>query len=178
MKHLKQYKIPFSGLTTGKHNFEFEIDKSFFDCYEHSIVKNGNLKVEVELGKQETILILNIHIAGDIELTCDVCLSEFMAPVEVNERMLIKFSEDDWTNETEEVILLSKTDYEVNIADLLYEYINLAVPYYIKCETQGKNISCDPEMLAKFLPEDTDEEQTEQETIDPRWEALKNIKNN
>jgi len=89
VKHLKQYRIPFSGLNAGKHNFEFDINKKFFDCYEHSIVKDGNLKAEVELQKQ-----------------------------------------------------------------------------------------CDPEMLALFTSEPDSEEQKEEEIIDPRWEALRNIKNN
>ena len=58
LKPLKQFSIPFTGLKIGKHQFEFEIDKSFFDAFEYSLVKEGHLKAAVELDKQETMLIL------------------------------------------------------------------------------------------------------------------------
>jgi len=178
VKHLKQYRIPFSGLNAGKHNFEFDINKKFFDCYEHSIVKDGNLKAEVELQKQENLLILHFDIQGEIQLTCDTCLKEFMSPISIQERILVKFTDEDWTDNTDEVLILSKSDHELDIAELLYEYINLAVPYIVKCEEQGEGIACDPEMLALFTSEPDAEEQKEEEIIDPRWEALRNIKNN
>ncbi len=70
-KYLKQYRIPFSGLAAGKHEFDFEIDDKFFDCYEHSLVKKGKLKADVELQKQENMLVVNFHIYGMIQLSCD-----------------------------------------------------------------------------------------------------------
>ena len=176
MKYLKQYKIPFSGLAAGKHDFDFEINDKFFDCYEHSLVKKGNLTANVSLQKQETMLIVNFDIKGTIKLTCDVCLTEFDAPVSFDEKLIVKFVNEEWDNETDEVIILNKTDHELDIANLLYEYINVQVPYYAKCTEQGVNITCDPEMLAKISTEEGTE--LEEENIDPRWAALKNIKNN
>ncbi|WP_223857696.1 YceD family protein [Sphingobacterium micropteri] len=179
VKHLKYYRIPFSGLTTGKHNFEFDIDDKFFDCYEHSLVKKGQLKADVELQKQENMLIVNFHVHGTIQLTCDVCLTAFDAAQDFQERLLVKFTNDDWNQETEDVLVLSKTDYELDIAGLLYEYINVRVPYYNKCSEQGINASCDPEMLAKLSdsPDLETDKETEEKT-DPRWDILKKIKNN
>ncbi|MEN5235207.1 DUF177 domain-containing protein [Sphingobacterium faecium] len=178
MKHLKQYRIPFSGLNAGKHNFEFEINKKFFDCFEHSIVKDGHLTANVELQKQENLLILNFTVVGDIQLTCDICLSEFPSPITLKERILVKFTAEDWTDNTEEVLVLSKSDHELDLTELLYEYINLAVPLFTKCSDQGRNITCDPEMLAHISIEQPKEDQAEEENIDPRWAALRNIKNN
>lgn len=180
MKYLKQYKIPFSGLSTGSHSFEFEIDDKFFACYEHTLVQEGKLTATIELQKKESLLIANFDIQGLIKLECDVCLSTFDSPISVQERVLVKFTDDEWEDGTEEVITLSKTDYEVDIAPLLYEYINLAVPPYTKCSKNGLGIDCDPEMLNRIQNDqpndvsDTDDE----ELSDPRWEALKKIKNN
>jgi uncharacterized protein len=176
VKYLKQYRIPFSGLAAGKHDFDFEINDKFFDCYEHSLVKKGDLIANVSLQKQETMLIVNFDIKGTIKLTCDVCLTEFDAPVSFDEKLIVKFVNEEWDNETDEVIILNKTDHELDIANLLYEYINIQVPYYAKCTEQGVNITCDPEMLAKISTEE--ETEREEENIDPRWAALKNIKNN
>ncbi|MGO1242608.1 MAG: YceD family protein [Sphingobacterium sp.] len=177
LKYLKQYRIPFSGLVSGKHKFDFDIDDKFFDCFEHSLVKKGKLKAEVALQKQENMLIVIFEITGTIKLTCDICLAEFDSPLDFKERVLVKFTEEDWDSETEEVITLSKTDYEFDVATLLYEYINVRVPYYSRCVEQGINITCDPEMLAKISSDDTTES-NEESKIDPRWDILKKIKNN
>lgn len=166
-------------MASGKHDFEFEIDDKFFDCYEHSLVKKGLLEAKVTLQKQENMLVVNFDIKGNIQLTCDICLADFDAPLHFTERTLVKFTDEDWETNTEEVLVLSKTDYELNIANLLYEFINVRVPYYSKCSEQGAGIACDPEMLARLgSPEATDKSELNEEKIDPRWEALKNIKNN
>ncbi|NGF58221.1 DUF177 domain-containing protein [Parapedobacter sp. SGR-10] len=176
MKYLRQYRIPFSGLAAGQHDFEFEIDDKFFDCFEHSLVKKGKLTASVKLQKQETMLIVLFDIKGSVQLTCDVCLSHFQSPLLCQERVIVKFVNEEWDEETDEVLILNKNDHELPIADLLYEYINVRVPYYTKCEEQGIGIQCDPEMLARIS--NTEQSSLEEENIDPRWATLKNIKNN
>lgn len=178
MKYLKKYKIPFSGLTTGKHNFEFEIENSFFDCFEQSLVKKGKLNALVELQKQENMLIVNFTIKGVITLTCDVCLQEFDSPLEIQERVLVKFVNESWDEDSEEIMVLSKNDYELDISTLLYEYINVSVPMYTRCSEQGVDLVCDPAMLEKLSEPTAEKDQEEEEKTDPRWAALKNIKNN
>ncbi len=179
MKYLKKYRIPFSGLASGKHDFEFEIDDKFFDCFEHSLIKRGDLLAKVSLQKQESMLIVHFDINGKIQLNCDTCLTDFYANSSCKERIIVKFVKEEWDNETDEVIILNKTDHELDIATLLYEYINLQVPYYAKCSEQGENISCDPAMLARLSSETAEDSSiTEEASIDPRWAALKNIKNN
>jgi len=179
VKYLKKYRIPFSGLSTGKHSFDFEIDEKFFACYEHSLLQDGNLKAVVVIQKQENMLIANFDIQGTLKLTCDVCLSTFDSPVHIKERALVKFSDEDWNEDTDEVVTLSKNDYELDIAPLLYEYINVTAPPYPKCSENGDGITCDPEMLDRIQnEEESSSEEDNDENIDPRWEALKNIKNN
>ena len=59
MKSLQQYSIPFTGLKPGIHQFEFGVDDSFFKEFEYSLVKSGKLKVDLDLEKQETMMILH-----------------------------------------------------------------------------------------------------------------------
>ena len=35
MKNLKAFLIPFTGLKIGKHQFDYQIDNSFFECFEY-----------------------------------------------------------------------------------------------------------------------------------------------
>lgn len=178
MKVKQQYRIPFTGLKIGKHAFAFEIEKRFFDEYEYSIVKDGALKADVVLDKQDTIMVLDFHIHGTISLTCDVCLADFPGKIEIKESLIARFGDEEIAENTEEILLVARHEHELKIADVLYEYINLSVPHYAKCDIQGEGISCDEEMIEslKRLSGNEAPEQTTQ--VDPRWEALKNIKNN
>lgn len=178
VNYLKQYRIPFTGLSLGTHDFEFDIGKAFFDCYDYSIVKDGHLKAHVNLLKQETMMILQFRITGSVMLQCDVCLSSFPAKTDISERLIVKFTDEGAAETSEEIIVLAKHKHELDIAVLLYEYINVAVPHYTKCSEQGDGITCDETVLAKLSDLTPAQEQQEEKQTDPRWEALKKIKYN
>ncbi len=174
MKPLKQFSIPFTGLKIGKHLFDFEVNNSFFDAFEYSLVKKGDLKVHVELDKQETMMILNFEINGKVSLTCDTCLSECLAPLEIKERQIIKFTEDDLESDDLEIIMINKRESEIDVSELIYEYINVSIPYIVNCNEVGENLQCDPEMIAKL--ESFSVHKKENTNADPRWDALKKLK--
>lgn len=175
MKALKQFSIPFTGLKLGKHQFEFDIDKSFFDAFEYSLVKNGALKANVELDKQETMLILAFHIAGTIQLSCDKCLADFAQKIEINERQIVKFAEDELESDDLEIINLNKRETNIDVSGLIYEFITVSIPYINKCEQVSE--TCDQQMIATLTKLTAENDyQEEKETDDPRWEALKKLK--
>jgi uncharacterized protein len=173
LKPLRDYSIPFTGLKLGKHQFEFIITDAFFDEFEYSLVKKANLKCQVDLEKQETMIILNFQITGTIDANCDRCLAQYPQPVDIREQQVAKFSEEA-IGEDEEIIILTKSDHEINIAGLIYEYINVAMPFITVCLDEGKTPYCDKEMLDSLNKLTANTEQNEQ--TDPRWDALKKIK--
>ena len=173
MKSLRNFSIPFTGLALGKHHFEFDITDTFFDEFEYSLVKKADLKCLVELEKQETMLILNFHIKGTVSADCDKCLSPYPQQLDIHEQQIAKFSEEE-IDEDEDIITLSKNDHEVMLAGLIYEYINVAVPFIKTCGNEGNTPYCDKEMLDKLANLSANNEPDEQ--ADPRWDALKNIK--
>ena len=172
LKSLKTYSIPFTGLKLGKHHFDYVVTDAFFSEFEYSLVKKADLKCDVELEKQETMIILNFYIAGTIDLTCDKCLSEYPQPVNIHEQQVAKFSEE--TIDDDEIITLNKNDHEINIAGLIYEYINVAAPFIAVCANEGNTPYCDKEMLDRLNKLSANSEQSE--NIDPRWDVLKKIK--
>ena len=175
MKPLKQFSIPFTGLKLGAHHFDYELDDSFFGAFEYSLIKSGDLKVNLELEKQETMLLLKFKVIGTVNLDCDKCLSDFAYPVNLYERQIVKFAEDELESDDEEIITLSRKDSEIDISEPLYEMINVAVPYIKNCEQAGKE--CDQEMIDRLeqLSINKQAEENEQ-TSDPRWEALNKLK--
>nr|WP_294899260.1 DUF177 domain-containing protein [uncultured Pedobacter sp.] len=176
MKALKQYSIPFTGLKIGQHQFDFEVDKLFFDEFEYSLVKDGLLSVSLLLEKRETLMVLNFHIKGTVQLSCDKCLSAFPQEIETEDRLIAKFTESDDLADSEEVIIITKNESEVDVSSFIYEMINLAAPYISICEDPGNTLSCDLEMLKKIDELSIEKGNSEQQ--DPRWDILKNIRKN
>ncbi|RWY52391.1 YceD family protein [Mucilaginibacter gilvus] len=173
MKSLRTYAIPFTGLKLGKHLFEYEIGEGFFNEFEYSLVKKASLHCNLELDKEETMLILNFDITGTVTATCDKCLSEYQQPIDIEEQQIARFSEEEM-GEDDEIITLGKNDHEIDIAGLIYEYVTVAMPFVALCSNQGDGKQCDEEMLDSLNKLSVNEEQTEK--IDPRWDALKKLK--
>jgi len=177
LNYLQHFRIPYTGLSLDQHVFEYEIDKRFFDEFEYSIVKNGKLKAVIKLDKQETMMIVNFNIKGTVDLDCDVCLSSFPGETIINERLIIKFfGSEDLSDDTEEILVLSKKDFELDVAPLIYEYINLAVPFNNRCEDIGNTSFCDLEMIKKIYSLSIENKESKSDSIDPRWAALNKIK--
>lgn len=179
LKSLKQYSIPFTGLKIGQHQFDFEVDRSFFDEFEYSLVKDGLLTVNLLLEKQETLMVLNFQIKGTVQLSCDKCLGGFPYEMEAKERLIAKFSDSDEMLDSEEVIVITKNENEIDVSSFIYEIVTLAVPYLNICEDPGNTPACDKEMLQKIEELSIKSETTgESEQQDPRWDKLKNISKN
>lgn len=170
------YTIPLSGLKEGRHLFEFEIEKEFFEDFEESEIKEGSLKAYIEMEKRSSHLDLLIRITGKLNISCDRCLDEFPWPLECSNRLLVKLgksiSEDD-----PDILSIPSDEHELDLRQHLYEYIHLALP--IKrvhpYDKSGKS-TCNPEMLNKLKEMLVDDENEKHN--DPRWDDLKKLMNN
>jgi uncharacterized metal-binding protein YceD (DUF177 family) len=175
LKALREYIINFGNLKLGKHEFEFDIDEKFFSEFEYSLVKSGQLKVILTLEKQtETFFTLYFDLNGFIDLECDRCLDTFQFPVSSHHRILVKLDAKE-SGSNDELVFLGPEDYQIDVSPYIYEFINLSLPLRRVCEEVGKK--CNPEMLA-YLHKVNDKKEDEDEIADPRWKALKNIKDN
>jgi uncharacterized metal-binding protein YceD (DUF177 family) len=170
VKHLDQYSVSFTGLSLGRHAFTFEVDNKFFACFEHSEITEGKLTIGVELEKSSTMLEFFFHIEGSVNVPCDVCTEDFDLAVDGDEKLIVKFGEEEYDN-TDDIVILSPGEHEINLAQQIYEFINLAIPAR-RVHPEGE---CDPEMLARI---EKYRVKNDEDDSDPRWDMLKNIKLN
>lgn len=169
MKALQEFEIPFLGLKEGVHDYAFDIDAVFFESFEYSEVKQGQVHVDVSMEKQERMLIFNFNIKGSVELPCDRCLAPLQLEISGDERLIVKFGQE-WEEESEEVMIMPETESRIDISGFIYEYIMLMLPYKrVHPEDSGESL-CDESMVDKLGQHASTE-------TDPRWEALKEIKN-
>ena len=174
MKGLRDFQIDIFRLSHKLHEFEFNIDDRLFSQFEHSIVDHGKGKCYLELTKSETMMTLNFQIDASVELICDRSLDSFDYPIKIDEKVIIKFGEDNYSL-SEDVIVIKQDTASINIGEFIYEFITLAVPLkklHPRFEDELEEDD-EPEMI--YTSQDEEETDDSQET-DPRWEALKKLK--
>lgn len=175
VKGLREFEIAYVGLKLGIHQFDFDIDAQFFKHFEESLIKDCRVKVRVEFDKKETFFIANFFIDGTVHVECDRCLIPFEKEIFGDNVCYIKFAEDPSKMSDEpEVMYISREQTVIDLSQLIYEYVNLCLPIQkMGCEKPGEETQCDKNML-KFLSNNVKKEANE---ADPRWAALKKLKN-
>lgn len=172
MGNLKDYVISFRGLKIGNHEFDFQISDSFFEGFEFSRTNKGNIALKVQVKKAENMLYLNFHFIGSVQAICDSCGEDFDFALDFQENLIVKFSDKE-QEDSDEVIFLPSSAYEIQLAQLIYEYVNLALPMRLTHpEDEFGNPSCQTQDLEEF----DDFTDVNDEEVDPRWNALKDLK--
>ena len=173
-KGLKKYEIKIQALADKKHLFEFEGDSAFFATFEQEIVQEGSFNAKIELEKSATMLHLSIEIDGFVVLECDRSLEIFQEPIHISENYIYKFgSVARVIDEKMEVIPFGST--EINVAQHLFDYIMLAIPMK-KIHPDYRTDDDDYTFVATIGSDNDDEEEDENTEIDPRWQALLDLK--
>ncbi len=166
-----EFEIEFVKLKDGIHNFEFELQKKFFEAFENTEVLEADVQVKVELEKRPHWMTLIIDTTGTMSYSCDRCLEALKLPVEAQYTMVYKQKLDaSQKSEDTELILLEAADFTINIAQPIYETTLLALPMLKNCDTL-EDKPCNPEMLKKL----NEINHGGEEISDPRWDKLKDL---
>ena len=170
MNDLKEFSIPFKGLSIGVHNYKWEISHKFFEAIDNSEIDDAKIEVILDLEKQERMMVCNLSITGSIFVKCDRCLDNLELPVNSEENLYIKFGAES-EEETEDVLIIAESEYQIDISRLINEFIILSLPLK-KVHSSGKKggSGCNKEIISKL------EELSSEKKVDPRWEKLKNLK--
>ena len=170
MNLLKNYDIDVSKLNLGQHEFRFQIEDTFFELFDYSLIDHGSLFAVIALEKKASFLSLSFLISGTIELVCDRSLEHFDYDLSLNNKIVFKYG-DEAKIVSDELEVIPPNTTKINIANYLYEFISVAVP------------------MKKLHPRFADEPEDNQiiyssgnnvdkaSEIDPRWSELKKLKN-
>lgn len=204
---LNTFKIDIFRLENKHYVHEFEGGDDFFAALEQDLIEKGHFKATVTLDKSEVMIQLLYHIVGSVELTCDRSLDTFDFPVDITQKMILKFS--DHTEEiSDELMLIDRNTQYINVAQDIYEFIGLQIPmkklhprFKVEEETFLTDFDEDDDSDEDFedlvwedddegeivyststadSEDDDDEEQANEDEpeIDPRWAILKKLNNN
>lgn len=176
MKKTKEYLIPFVGLKLGKHHFEYQIDNAFFDIFDYDEFQNSSIKVNVVLEKKSNMLEISFKHKGIVNVPCDVTGEDFDLPIKSKMKLIVRFGEE-FNNDNEELLILPFGEFEVDIAQYIYEMIVLSVPLR-RVHPGVKDGTLESEALKKLnelAVKETKKENKQEENIDPRWDKLKQL---
>ncbi len=181
MKTLKEFNIEIFRLSDGKQSFEFELKDSFFASFEDSFLEKGDLKVKVILDKSERMILSEYFITGSVGLICDRSLEPFDYKIDTHQNLVFKFG-DEFLELSEDVIMIPRDLQKLNLSQYIYEFIGLSIPMK-KLHPKfldEKEESNESETKLVYSSENGKKDtkgSNENEEIDPRWNALKDLKN-
>ncbi len=173
-----QFKIRISGVELGTHCFSIDCDKQFFDLAGIETIQDGNVNLRIEMEKSEKMVDFHFHFEGEVVAECDRCLAPVTLPMNFDERLFVKLVSDKSVVEEsadDDIWIMDENTYEVDIFHFVYESLSLAMPLRIVHEDDADgNPTCDPEVMRRL--EEMNGEKDNNDTTDPRWDALRNIK--
>lgn len=187
MKTLNKYSIDIFGLSNKRHEYDFQVADAFFEAFGGELVEKGALQVQVVLDKTETMIVATFVIMGSVELICDRSLEAFGQKVNVKQKMIYKFGEED-EDISDEICIIAKDTHRLNIAQPIYDFIALSLPmkrihpkfedtqYPEDSEQEGLLVYSTATAEDESSLTDEDDTSNSEPVTDPRWAALQKLK--
>jgi len=176
MKPLKEFIIPFVGLKLGEHRFDYQIDKAFFEYFEYDDFNDVNITTNVTFEKKTTLLELHFKVFGTVNVNCDISNELYDQKLNGTFNLVVKFG-DEYNDEFEDILIIPHGEYEINIAQYIYELIILSVPAK-RIHPGVKDGSLQSDILKKLkelTPKNIDGNNKTIKENDPRWDTLKKL---
>jgi uncharacterized metal-binding protein YceD (DUF177 family) len=165
------FEIPFVGLKLGTHEFEFDVNDTFFASLPYSPIEKGSIKVWLDLEKKETMLIANFECFGHVEQICSRCNESALIEIDSELAVIYKFGHEEEETNDDNLLIVNYDAYELDVSQQVYEMISLALPIRPMHE-EGE---CDEEMVKLIEKYQIKEEKKDEDDIDPRWSVLKGL---
>lgn len=172
---MKAFFIPFVGLKLGKHHFDYQIDNTFFQEFDYHQFEDASVQVNLVLEKKQTMLELSFKHSGTVNVPCDLTGEFFDMPIKGKLNLVVQFGEE-YNDDNEELLILPHGEYQVNVAQYIYEMIVLSVPFK-RIHTGVKDGSVDISNYERYIAYEHPKEEIKEEEIDPRWAKLKDLLN-
>ena len=175
MSGLSKYCIDIANLKNQEYHFEYKIGPSFFQHFEESEIEKCSFDCFIVLRKTDGFIEANFKIQGHVELECDRSLDKFDHIIELNKRMIFKFGEEDREID-DEVEMISNDRQAIDMSQFFFEFISMAIPMK-RLHPRYMNEEHNDDGLY-FSSEKESDPENQKEEIDPRWEALKKLRDN
>lgn len=186
------YNIPLKSSAEQFETYEYALDNDYFALVsdDDSEVKRGNVKLSLEVKRVSLSFELNFRLIGTVFVPCNRCLDDMPIEIETENRLVVKFGKE-YSEESDEIVIIPESEDSINIAWFVYEFISLSIPIKHvhlpgKCnkfmsskldkhKAVDSNDMDDEDEVLSDMSFDEDMADTSKE-VDNRWDGLKDTK--
>jgi uncharacterized metal-binding protein YceD (DUF177 family) len=173
-------KLKIKTLPFGTHTVECHVDESLFNTDEQIEVRRADVNVTLLVTrKSEDTFRLEISCDGTVTVPCDRCLDDLDLPVEADYSLNVEQMGTELDDTNDELLIVPADWRELDAAPLVRDTVLLSLPMTHCHENED---DCNAAVLdvlenhrVEAVPDDDDQE-SETTGTDPRWEALKKLK--
>ena len=174
-------KLKIKTLPFGTHTVECHVDESFFNGQDQAEVRRADVDVTLEVTrKSENTCRLEISCHGTVTVACDRCLEDLDLPVEESYCLNVEQMGTELDDSNDELLIVPSDWRELDTAPLVRDTVLLAIPM-THCHEHEED--CNSAMLnvlenhrVETVPDGEEAPESETTGTDPRWEALKKLK--
>lgn len=181
------YTIQLKAMSIGESEIEYHLTNEFFQLIGEEEIQKGDITVKVRVAKTSKQSELNFQLDGKVIIPCDRCLEEMEQPIHTTGHLIVRMGKE-FKDDGDDIVVVPEEQGVINVSWFMYEFVALAIPVkhvhpYGMC---NKNMSTklrehivDSDSLEDTVDIDDDnviEPLEDNETTDPRWDALKKLK--
>ena len=139
--------LPLNGWAAGKFEKSFEACDEFFQAFENEEITGACVNVKCTASKKGQDVLIDLSMEGKVSVRCDRCLEKLDLPVSETAALVARTRESGEESASgREVILYEVSDKEIDLSQVVYDYICLSLPMQ-KVHPEGQ---CNPEVV-KYL---------------------------
>lgn len=169
---LDAFKVDLQRLLGAEIVLRFHLDDAYFEAIGAPDVRKGQLDTMLTIRKLTGGFELHFHTEGVVQVACDLCLDDMEQTVVADDCVMAKFGTTD--DADDDTVTVDERNPVLDVSWLIYEFVELAIPVRHVHEPGGCN-SAMTQLLHEHSSGQRDAENDNQ-TADPRWERLKNLK--
>ncbi|MDD4778035.1 MAG: DUF177 domain-containing protein [Fermentimonas sp.] len=191
MAKFSLYNISLKNLSLGNHTYEYELDNKFFDAIDGEEVRKGDVKVKVNVRRTSSTFEFNFDIEGVVKVPCTRCLDDMSLDIDTSNRLIVKFGKE-YSEESDEIVIIPEEEGEINVAWFLYEFIALTIPIkHVHPPGECNRVVSSKYRKHRAVSSDDDDsdgdeidlddddsdtgEDDDLQSGDPRWDPLRNL---
>ena len=180
-------------MSLGTHEFEFHLDNVFFKNIDGDEFQKGDVTVHLTVIKTSLTHEFVFKIDGVIQIPCDRCLDEMDQQISTISNLYVKLGKE-YSEESDDVVIIPEDEGEINLAWFLYEFIALEIPMKhvhapgkcnktvsSKLRKHMSRSTSEDDDITEFSDDDMSEEindDADDVPTDPRWDELKKLIDN
>ena len=176
----------------GESLLEYHLDNEFFEAIGEDAIQKGNINAKIRVVKSSKQSELFFELEGKVIVLCDRCLEEMDQPIKTSGHLIVRMGKE-FMDDGDDIVVIPEEQGVINVSWFMYEFVELAIPIkhvhpFGHCNT-GMASKLSEHLVDSDSFEDDDEsfssatmdvlndgDSSDNDPIDPRWAALKKLK--